>query len=527
MRKYFLLFIVVLAYYQVSMAQDQTEYQNWVKKQEEEFKDFKDARDKEFLQFLRLEWKQMRLSKGLVQDVVPKPPKPPVYLPSGARPEGVPIETPNGPRKPGRKPTDILQEQTSAESGHESDKGNVPPVRASPISKDDANPVPGFTSSETPIIAPKFSMFFDYYGTRTSIGHNISQKPMLEGEPNKESIGVFWAGLSRTDYEILIDQMESHRKRMGLNDWGYCQLLYQWGKQIYSGRQNEAVLITWFLLSKSGFDARVGYSGGRIYLLLPTSNNLFYVSYFTIGKEEKRYYAIPLETNAKRVEGALFSYDGSYPGAEHQTDFSVKNTPILADRVGEKRLTFEYDGSKHSIQVAFNRDAVTYFENYPQTNFEVYFTSTPSPEAIRTLVAGLKPIVSGKSELEATNILLRFVQTAFEYQTDQEQFGREKPFFPEETIYYPYSDCEDRAILFAYLIRTLLGLDVVGLDYPAHIATAVLFKSKVAGDGVIFKGRRYVICDPTFINANAGACMPSFKTVTPNIIQIESKSVGY
>jgi hypothetical protein len=110
------------------------------------------------------------------------------------------------------------------------------------------------------------------------------------------------------------------------------------------------------------------------------------------------------------------------------------------------------------------------------------------------------------------------VQTAFEYKTDPEQFGREKPLFPDETLFYPFSDCEDRAILFAYLVRHMLGLDVVALDYPGHIATAVMFSTDIAGDSIVFHGKKYIICDPTYVNADVGASMPEFKNVKPNVI---------
>jgi len=36
----------------------------------------------------------------------------------------------------------------------------------------------------------------------------------------------------------------------------------------------------------------------------------------------------------------------------------------------------------------------------------------------------LKPNLQGMSELEAVNFLLRFVQTAFDYKTDDQQFGK-------------------------------------------------------------------------------------------------------
>ena len=49
--------------------------------------------------------------------------------------------------------------------------------------------------------------------------------------------------------------------------------------------------------------------------------------------------------------------------------------------------------------------------------------------------------IQGKKQSEAANILINFVQTAFDYKTDGDQFGYEKPFFVDELFYYPYSDC--------------------------------------------------------------------------------------
>jgi len=164
---------------------------------------------------------------------------------------------------------------------------------------------------------------------------------------------------------------------------------------------------------------------------------------------------------------------------------------------------------------------IDFYNNYPQTDYEVYFDASLSPEARYSLLNNLKPIIEGKSEVEAVNILLRFVQTAFEYENDETQFGREKPFFAEETLFYPYSDCEDRSVLFAYLVRNLLGLKVIGLDYPGHIATAVNFSTDIKGDFVEHKSEKYIICDATFINANLGQCMPRLQNVKPKFISID------
>ena len=91
----------------------------------------------------------------------------------------------------------------------------------------------------------------------------------------------------------------------------------------------------------------------------------------------------------------------------------------------------------------------------------------------------------------------------------------------EETLFYPYSDCEDRTVLFAWLVKRLLGLEMVGLNYPGHVATAVHLPKEVKGDHVVYKGKKYAVTDPTYINASVGISMPDYNNVKPRVIPIK------
>ena len=51
-----------------------------------------------------------------------------------------------------------------------------------------------------------------------------------------------------------------------------------------------------------------------------------------------------------------------------------------------------------------------------------------------------------------------------------------------------------------------------------HVAAAVNFHETVAGDSISYQGKRYVVTDPTYINANAGMTMPNFKQFEPTVI---------
>ena len=62
---------------------------------------------------------------------------------------------------------------------------------------------------------------------------------------------------------------------------------------------------------------------------------------------------------------------------------------------------------------------------------------------------------------------------------------------------------------------------MVGLLYPGHVATAVQFGDQIPGDGVICDGTRYAVCDPTYMGAAAGMCMPQFAGVKPELIRMQ------
>jgi hypothetical protein len=130
-------------------------------------------------------------------------------------------------------------------------------------------------------------------------------------------------------------------------------------------------------------------------------------------------------------------------------------------------------------------------------------------------------MLEGKNERQKADILLNWVQTAFEYKTDEDQFGSERSLFADESLYYPYCDCEDRSILYSILIRDLVGLDVVLLHFPGHLATAVRFKTNVDGDYLELEDGRYIVCDPTYINASVGMAMPDCKKQEVRVFSLQ------
>jgi len=473
------------------------------KQADEEFAELSKL-DKDFAETLERAWKELELSTGIVPDKTPKPDKIPVARPAEIpepKPAPAPMPEPIKPPEPKPAPEPLPPPEPSKEILP------PPPPMPSEIQKQPRLPE-----------KPGVPLSIDFYGTRFKVNSDNSLKVNLTGGITEKTISSFWSKISRSKYEELLGQLDIIRRQLVLNDWGYCLLLNTVSESIYSRSASERPLFIWFMLVKSGYDTRVGYYENQIYLLIPSQNMVYNVPFYELSN--KKYYLTFLGTTQGQVK-SLFTYEGSYESATKQIDFNMYSSPDFGKNLFEKEFSFQFTGNKFDLSVQVNRHIIDFYENYPQTNLDIYLRASITSETADSILEGLRPIVRNKPEDEAVNIILRFVQTAFEYQTDDVQFDREKFLFPEETIFYPYSDCEDRSIIFAFLVTRLLGLEVVGLDYPGHIATAVLFTGDVDGDSVVYKNKKHIICDPTYINANYGECMPQFKNVSPEIIPVD------
>jgi hypothetical protein len=219
--------------------------------------------------------------------------------------------------------------------------------------------------------------------------------------------------------------------------------------------------------------------------------------------------------------GRVYTYDGEYPGTHKKLDMVLNRDMVVTDKESDRKLSFKYQGKQYTIEAPYSKQRINFLNTYPQLDLGLYFNANVSAATASPLLIQLSEDMKGMSQTQAVNFLLRFVQTSLKYETDETQFGKENYLFPEETLFYPYSDCEDRAILFSWLVKKLLGMEVVGLDYPGHVATAVHMTGKVDGDAITYDGKRYLVADPTYIDASVGMTMPDYKGVRPNIIRIQ------
>ncbi len=454
----------------------QQDFDTWKKNEQEKYERYVDKYDADFADFLDRDWKEFQAFNGLTRDDTPKPVTAPVakIVPP---PPGPPLQILPPPAIPVTQPEIVLPE-IHAE--------NIHPLEV------------------------------NFFGVQLVLDSGVAFDLTLKKPIDNHAISDFWLELAKMDFSPLLNQLEALHQGLSLNDWSFGSLVKSTAESITGGPSAGSNLVTWYLLVKTGYDVKVGYLADRIILLTPASRLVYETPYFKI--DGRRYFADIFDKNSEKPV-TLKTYNGNYPQAEHMIGIELSSLPALGRRFVRREYPFTYQSVEYAPVLEYNADLLDFFNVYPQTELEVYFSATPSPAARRSFYESFTPILDGKSQGAALDLILRFVQTAFDYETDGDQFGYEKPLFPDETLYYPSCDCEDRAVLFALMTGELLGLETVGLRYPGHVAVGVKLDTAIDGDHIKVDGQDFLICDPTYINAGIGMSMPQFKAVLPEIIR--------
>ena len=459
----------------------------WMSQREKEYNAYVEKADREWADYLSKAWQSYEVYKGKNLPEKPKPKTIPSYVPSVK-----PIVIKQTPTiKPVEIPVAIAPEPT--------------PQPVEPIRKP--------AEIEKNIRVANIS----FYGRSFPIMYDAALSQCGISAISQENIGKFWENASTANYTPAIERLLQTKADLNINDYGYYMIARLFAKNLYPNDENNARLMTWFVLVRSGYGVRVAFQNTEVALLIPSLQQIYQVNFLTL--KGVKYYIFP------KLESANFyTYDKDYQSAGRAFDLSITSPINLGEKKSERALSFNFENKPYDINISYDPNLINFYKDYPFVDMSVYFNAAASVQSKESMVTTLKPLVANMDEAKAVNFILHFVQTAFEYKTDPEQFGREKYFFAEEVLYYPFCDCEDRSVLFSYLTREILGLKVIGLEYPGHVATAVAFTSPVTGDYLMYQNNRYVVSDPTYINAPVGLAMPQYKTVSPIVYELNNKT---
>lgn len=382
----------------------------------------------------------------------------------------------------------------------------VQPIGVEPI-EDTPQPKPNEPIKEQPIPEEKY-FSFEFYGNTCNV-RMPEQANILIADCSPKSISNGWEQLCSQEMNNAIRDCLETRIRYNLCDWAYLMFLDKLGK-CFCSNQNGATLLMAFIYCQSGYQMRLAVDGSRLIMLYGSRHQIYDKGYFSL--EGLNFYPYGEPSNSISICNAAF--EGETP-----MSLLISSEQLLGGNLSTPReITSErYPDLKvksctpENIVQFYNQYPASALNGNPMTRWAMYANTPLAQKTKDAIYPTLKKSIEGISTETAANKLLNWVQTGFVYEYDDKVWGHDRAFFAEETLYYPYCDCEDRSILFSRLVRDLLGLDVALVYYPGHLATAVCFKEDVPGDAMLIDGRKFIVCDPTYIGAPVGVQMPGLE----------------
>ncbi len=516
------------------MEARKNEYKTLRTEQRKEYEEYRKQLNAEYAEYMRQAWPEYKVKPAKPVPPRKEPPKPVVKTPE--EPATLPVILPVPQEEPVVEPAIVLAEEPTEEPAEptvepetepvaepeeedtdESEEVVLPFDEVVPLAEPAQPVVPAIPLPEvTPVVTSVPGHTFSYYGTSCKIaGMNSTHRFVLAGV-KEEHVADAWVTLAADKYLSVLAQCAEYREKLNLCDWGYVRFLQEMTTSFFTAsHSNEAVLMQIYLLVQSGYRVRMARSDNSLVLLLPIEHDVYDYSYLTV--DGIPYYIID---DGARSGRSFCVYDRAFP-QEMALSLYMPSPPSL-QAVGTKTVERTLTSKKQvSVTVETDRNLIDFYNDYPVSSQWGFYSSASLSQEIKSeLYSTLRHYIDGMGSAEAANLLLNFVQTAFEYKTDDEQFGYERPLFGDETFFYPYCDCEDRSILYSILVRDLLGLDVVLLNYPGHLATAVKFEEDVSGDYILLNDGKYIVCDPTYIGAGIGEAMPDCRDEKAVIVRI-------
>ena len=329
----------------------------------------------------------------------------------------------------------------------------------------------------------------------------LLKTPVVNTKQNidKDDIARFYKEMNKTDFNEVINVLLGYKSKNQLDDWMFYQLVRRTAQHLSSKylNYNNYTLYKWFLLVKCGYDAKLAFVNNKLLFYVQSNDNIYDIPLFKLN--DKQYVCLNSHDFEKIdfAQNDLKEVDLKVNNATKNFSYKINKIPDFKESISSKRdLLFLYNENENKYSISVNDQLNNVFNNYPSVDFESYFNIPLSNQTYASLIPQLKKNLAKMKQLDAIDYLMHFTRNAFLYENDQKNFGAEKRLSPELTLINKYSDCDDRAALFYYLVKEMYNLPMIILVFPTHVAVAVNL-DKPVGIAINYNGKKYSVCEPT------------------------------
>ncbi|MBR4828360.1 MAG: hypothetical protein IKZ92_00970 [Muribaculaceae bacterium] len=360
---------------------------------------------------------------------------------------------------------------------------------------------------------PGDALQFSFYGEMLQAA---SLKTVGVESVSDYDISKAWHEYQKRDVAPVLSSLHSLSDELGLNDWFVFELVRSYANELLrSSGPMDRVLLEHYLLVSMGYDVRLARTERQLLLLVPFEQEVYERFFIKINGQDYYLFFDDLEFNPNE-KSVIYPCDPIRSAKNKGQTFDLMFKEKVLNVSPEDDRICDFDDGQIHIACTVNPQVMRMLRDYPLMDLQCYAASVVLPQFHVAIQEQLMPQLEGMSQCDAADALLHFVQYVFGYEDDVEQYGQEKVNFVEENFFYDNNDCEDRSILYAFLVNSLLGLDVQFIHYPGHECTGVRFTDCLTrGNGYYYGEDYYLICDPSYIGGTIGRCMPEYRAVQP------------
>lgn len=362
-------------------------------------------------------------------------------------------------------------------------------------------------------VSVSYGLTVDFYGHAL----DFYTAPLLSTKSpttiNKQTVEHVLAQTKKSGLTRLTQEIEQTKTDYQLDGLGVVLLTDKIVKQLTASKNTQSIL-QYRILQELDYDVQLTYTKTTITCFgrltqIPASS--VYILY-----RNKRY--TNLNFTDMRTHGTRYVYnDEAYKELASPIDYTGV-APEINAKQKSTHLTWSFQGKIYHLKAIRNISFNEYLNDLPQFNLGPdYVKMNHSKEFQKSVLTPLDTYMAEmSSNMQKCNFLLKFVQSAFEYKTDGDQYGREKYNFPEETVTTAFSDCEDRTLLLAYLYKKLLGFESVMLHFEKekHVCLGVKIPNRSNAYSFKYKDEAYMVTEPTGIGFDVGETGIPLKNIT-------------
>lgn len=314
-------------------------------------------------------------------------------------------------------------------------------------------------------------------------------------------------------------------------DWLRLKLVGEIAKRA-AKKNNQKVFTAMVLLRAMGYNAGIILLSKQWRLAVEIDQKIFFATLFEEQKKRYAIYDIECGELMKETGESNGFYDANENLGKTLEPIALfqDGLPNLPYAPIKKTITWKFDTDVYKLTYTLNQNIVKCLEERPQTDVSTYFNESISGDIVQAVIEPLKKLIEEKrfSARQALAFLHAFVLNGFAYKDDLKTKRGEHTNSIYETLVSDFSDCEDRSIMLAVLIRGILGFEVIALEFPNHISLATHFPGLVPEEQdevYIYNGKRYLSSDPSCFGP-LGGVNPDFKGKTPSrVIRVEPLTV--